>query len=56
MAFPESMGFSATGLYLSGGSLLMPVFLHILVDLRALLFAPGREHRESAPIGAGSAR
>ncbi|MFD6953118.1 hypothetical protein A6A08_11375 [Nocardiopsis sp. TSRI0078] len=56
--FVTLMGFALTSLYLSTGSLLLPVFLHILVDLRALLFAPGREGARpgSGRIGADSAR
>ncbi|NKY97539.1 CPBP family intramembrane glutamic endopeptidase [Nocardiopsis alborubida] len=48
------VGFGFTHLYLSTGSLLLPVFLHVLMDLRSLLVTPGR--REAGTISVGSAR
>ncbi|PDP88401.1 CPBP family intramembrane metalloprotease [Glycomyces fuscus] len=52
------VGLVLTNLYLSTGSLLLPVFLHVLIDLRALLLTPGRggSRPESGTIGVGSAR
>lgn len=41
------LGFMLTYLYLSTGSLLLPILVHVLVDLRALLLTP-RPDTESA--------
>ncbi|WP_017570990.1 CPBP family intramembrane glutamic endopeptidase [Nocardiopsis halotolerans] len=54
--FVTLVGLGLTSLYLSSGSLLMPIFLHVLIDLRSFLLAPGGEPRKSGTIGAGSAR
>jgi membrane protease YdiL (CAAX protease family) len=47
MMFVGLLGFALTYLYLSTGSLVLPIVVHILVDLRALLLTPGPEHRKS---------
>lgn len=54
------VGLALTSLYLSTGSLLVPIVMHILIDLRALLITPrpeaarepGQEEREV--VGAGA--
>lgn len=37
------LGFMLTYLYLSTGSLMLPILVHVLVDLRALLLTPGSD-------------
>lgn len=41
MAATALAGALLTGLYLGTGSLLLPMAVHVLVDLRALLLTPG---------------
>lgn len=48
-------GFSLTALYFSTGSLLLPIVLHILVDVRSLLITSRRPARPAAtPVGGGA--
>ncbi|WP_017604658.1 CPBP family intramembrane glutamic endopeptidase [Nocardiopsis alkaliphila] len=49
MLFVALLGFALTYLYLRTGSLLMPIIVHILVDLRALLLTPAPKSETKAP-------
>ncbi len=50
------VGAAFTGLYLGTGSLLLPMVLHVLVDLRALLLTPGAARRAPAAPSAPADR
>ncbi|MFF3444055.1 CPBP family intramembrane glutamic endopeptidase [Streptosporangium sp. NPDC002721] len=46
------VGFALTSLYLRTGSLLLPILLHVLIDLRGLLLSPGpRREPTGEPAG-----
>ena len=49
MMFVGLLGLALTYLYLSTGSLIVPIILHVLVDLRALLLTPRPETQKSGP-------
>ena len=49
LLFVGLIGFALTYLYLSTGNLIVPIIVHVLVDLRALLLTPRPEPQKSGP-------